>query len=95
MPITAQEIVRIQARGEYAEVHTAQEPFLVQITLAEFIARLDPEQFVQVHRAHIVSLDAVAELRPADDRRLLVVLRDGTSIVASRSASERLRRLVR
>ncbi len=95
VPIAVHEIVRIQARGEYAEVHTAHEPFLVQITLAEFIARLDPGQFVQVHRAHIVNLDSIGELRPADDRRLLVTLRDGTGIVASRAASERLRRLVR
>lgn len=95
VPIAVSAIVRIQARGEYAEVFTAEEPFLVQITLSEFNARLDEEQFLQVHRSHIVNLDAVDNLRPVDDRRLLVTLRDGTGIVASRAASERLRRLVR
>ncbi|MEO8503482.1 MAG: LytTR family DNA-binding domain-containing protein [Acidobacteriota bacterium] len=95
VPIAASAIVRIHARGEYAEVVTAAESYLVQITLAEFSARLDPEQFVQVHRSHILNLDAIESLKPADDRRLLVTLRDGTGIVASRAASERLRRLVR
>ncbi len=50
---------------------------------------------MQVHRSHIVNLDAVRLLRPYDDRRLLIVLSNGEEIVASRSASEALRMQVR
>lgn len=42
-----------------------------------------------------MNLDAVDHLRAADDRRLLVTLKDGTSVVASRSASERIRGRIR
>ncbi|HEY7863926.1 MAG TPA: LytTR family DNA-binding domain-containing protein, partial [Thermoanaerobaculia bacterium] len=66
-----------------------------RVTLAELASRLDPEQFRQIHRSHIVNMDAVRHLRRYDDRRLLVVLKDGTEIVASRAASEELRRFVR
>ena len=83
------------ASGEYAEVHTGRESYLLQITLGELLACLDPEGFERVHRSHIVNLDAVDHLRPADDRRLLVTLRDGTTLLASRAASERIRRRVR
>ena len=65
------------------------------MSLTELAARLDPERFTQIHRSHIVSLDAVRLLRPYDDRRLLVVLTNGEEIVASRSASEALRKQVR
>ena len=58
-------------------------------------SHLDPEIFRQIHRSHIVNLDAVVKLVPYDSRRLLIRLRNGTEIVASRSASENLRILVR
>jgi two-component system LytT family response regulator len=91
VPIAVAEIVRVDASGEYSEVHLARESFLVRIPIRDLAARLDPDTFEQVHRSHIVNLDAVAHLSAADDRRLLVTLKDGSSLVASRSASERLR----
>jgi two-component system LytT family response regulator len=67
----------------------------LSVTLSELAARLDPERFRQIHRSHIVNLDAVEHLRPYDERRLAVTLKDGTVVVASRTASEELRRLAR
>src|SRR5262245_52134757 len=95
VPIPVDAIRRIQASGDYAEVHTAAGSFLLHVSLTELVARLDPERFQQVHRSHVVNLDDVEELRPFDDRRLLVVLRAGDEVLASRAASERLRRQVR
>ena len=68
---------------------------VLHVSLTELAARLDPERFIQVHRSHIVNLDAVRLLRPHDDRRLLLVLVNGEEIVASRSTSELLRKQVR
>ena len=93
IPVTA--VLRIQARGDYAEVHAPGGPFLLHVSLTELAARLDPGRFVQIHRSHIVNLDAVRLLRPYDERRLLVVLSNGEEIVASRTASEALRRQAR
>lgn len=95
VPIDVQSVQHISAAGDYAEVHTGSETHLMHITLAELSARLDPEVFRQVHRSHVVNLDAVVRLVPFDSRRLVVHLRDGTEILASRSASEMLRTLVR
>jgi two-component system LytT family response regulator len=95
VPIAAGGILRIQAQGDYAEVYAAEGVFLIHVTLAELSARLDPARFRQVHRSHIVNLDAVREMRPYDERRLAITLTDGSVVVASRSASEELRRLAR
>ena len=95
VPIQTTAIVRIQARGDYAEVHAPGGPFLVHVSLTELARRLDPERFAQVHRSHIVNLDAVKLLRPHDERRLAIVLVNGEEIVASRAASEALRKQVR
>jgi len=95
VPIQARDIRRIEAQADYAEIHAQGGTFLVHVSLREMAARLDPRRFAQVHRSHIVNLDAIDHLRPYDDRRLLIVLRDGSEIVASRTASERLRHIVR
>jgi len=95
VPIPVDSIRRLQAAGDYAEVHASAGTFLLHVSLAELLQRLDAERFQQVHRSHVVNLDYVKELRPFDERRLLVVLRDGGEVLASRSASERLRRSVR
>lgn len=95
VPIAAASIVRIQAQGDYAEVHAAEGVFLIHVSLAELAARLDPSVFLQVHRSHLVNLGAVAHLRPHDERRLAITLRDGSVVVASRAASEALRRQAR
>ena len=95
VPVPVREIRRIAAQGDYAEVHTAAGSHLLHISLTELEGRLDPAVFRRVHRSHIVNLDAIVHLRRYDDRRLVIVLSDGTSVVASRTASERLRSLAR
>jgi len=92
VPIAIESVLRIQAQGDYAEVHTSDGVFLIHVSLSDLVARLDPGSFLQVHRSHIVNLAAVAHLRPYDERRLAIILRDGSVVVASRGASEALRR---
>jgi two-component system, LytTR family, response regulator len=95
VPVAVEDIVRVEACDDYTRAHTAEESFLLHIALKDLVAQLDARRFEQIHRSHVVSIAAIAHMRPVDDRRLLVTLRDGTAIVASRSGSERLRKLVR
>lgn len=95
VPIAVSSVRRIQARGDYAEVYAPEGAYLLHVPLAELASRLDPARFRQVHRSHVVNLDAVVHLRPFDDRRLAITLKDGSVVVASRAASEALRKLAR
>jgi len=95
VPIAVSSILRIQAQGDYAEIHASEGVFLIHVSLSDLVARLDSDSFLQVHRSHIVNLTAVVRLKPYDERRLAIVLRDGSVVVASRAASERLRRRAR
>jgi two-component system LytT family response regulator len=95
VPIETASIRHVQARGDYAEVRSAAGDHLLHVPLSELVERLDPERFLQIHRSHVVNLGEVAELRKFDERRLVVLLKDGARIVASRAASEALRRRAR
>lgn len=95
VPIDVKSIRHLQASGDYVEVFCDSGRYLLHTSLGELAERLDPETFCQVHRSHVVNLEAVELLRPFDARRLVVQLRGGQTILASRAASEQLRRLVR
>lgn len=95
VPIAVVRVARIEGAGDYSAVWADGRRHLLATRLHELEARLDPGRFLRIHRSHIVNLAHVAEVRRHDERRLLVVLRDGTELIASRSGSARLRRAVR
>lgn len=94
IPIQTEEISRIEACGDYVYIHCAGQSHLVHLNLRQMRSRLRPDQFLQIHRSHIVNLDHVQALRSHDDRRFSVALRDGTEIVASRAGTMQLRALM-
>ena len=53
--------------------------------------RLDPQQFVRIHRSTIVNVTRVREIRPHTHGEYVLVLHDGTKLKASRSYSDRVR----
>lgn len=91
VPIPVAEVIHLEAQAEYVRLHSLRGKFLMRLPLRELLARLDPERFAAVHRAHAVNLDHVIEMTTADDRRLEILLRDGSTVLASRAASQRLR----
>ena len=93
MPVVVREIERLAADGDYVGVHVRGKTHLVNLPLGNFEQRLDPTRFVRVHRSHLVNMDFVDAIEPYDNAQLLVRMKDGTKIVASRSASKRLREL--
>jgi two-component system LytT family response regulator len=91
IPIPTDQVVRAEAQGDYTAVHAGGKSYLLAVSLADLEARLDPERFERVHRAHLVNLDHVRELRAFDERRLVIRLADGSEVVASRTGSQKLR----
>jgi two-component system LytT family response regulator len=87
------EVDRLEAEDDYVAVHAGGRRFLVHLPLKEFERRLDAARFLRVHRRHVVNLDRVVALSPAEDSRLVVELRDGARVTASRDGSRRLRAL--
>jgi two-component system LytT family response regulator len=97
--IDADEIDWIDVADDHACVHAAGRRHRLRESLSVLEARLDPARFLRIHRAAIVRLDAVRELRlaggPGGEGTALVVLRDGTRLPVSRRRLARVRSLVR
>jgi len=95
VPLAVTDIERIQACDDVVLVHAGGRTFRLAVTLAELEERLDPRMFVRVHRSHLVNLDQVLSFAPTEDARLLVTLRSGATLYASRQRSRELRCLGR
>ena len=72
---------------KYTTAYTTTAQYVIDQTLVELEKRLDPNQFVRVHRAHLVAIDYIAEIRKNEAGRLCIVLRDKnrTQITVSRN----------
>jgi hypothetical protein len=84
------EIDWVEAAGDYVRVHAGRRAVLVRGTMSQYEAGLGAA-FVRIHRSTIVNVGTVRELVARPNRELLVVLRDGTRLRASRSYADRLR----
>lgn len=93
LPLSIDDISRLEAADDYVIIHTNGRRFMVGLTLHEFEQRLPSDRFRRVHRSHIINLDCVTSIEPFD-RRLLIKMRDGSEVLASRNASQLLRDLI-
>jgi two-component system LytT family response regulator len=87
--IATNDVIYIEAAGNYARVHTSAGHHLLRETLANLETKLDPKRFVRIHRSTIVNVAAVRELRPSLGGDAIVVIADGKELALSRTYRER------
>jgi two-component system LytT family response regulator len=94
VPIPVEKIVRIDATSGGTSIVTDGATFSSDASLGEVQERLNPREFIRVHRGHIVNLSHVGKIEKYDERRFLIRLDDGSRLVASRRGSKALRELM-
>lgn len=81
----------IEAAGNYVRLHLSDgETELVRETMTRLEGRLDPDQFVRIHRSSIVNLGRVEEIRHWSSGEYVVELEDGTELKLTRTYRERI-----
>lgn len=92
--LRSEDIEWIEAAGNYVRLHAGGESHVLRESMKNMEARLDPEMFVRIHRSAIVNLNRIRELQPWFHGEYVVILQDGTRLMASRVFSDRLDRLI-
>ncbi len=92
--IPVAEIDWIGADDYYARLHVGAKSYLLRESLSSLETRLDPSRFARLHRAAIVQLDRVRELR-ATAQGDEAILRDGSRLPVSRRRRALLDQLLR
>ena len=84
----------VEAAGNYVELKTSSERYLLREGIRRFSEKLDPGQFARIHRSVIVNLRRIKELQPCNRGEYMVVLKDGKQLSCSRSYRARLQQLI-
>ncbi len=90
--VPVNEIDWIGGAGAYVGLHVAGRELLHRVSLGGLAARLDPRQFVRVHRSVLVNIDSVVQLEPGSHGEFELVLRDGEALRVSRTYRTELER---
>jgi len=87
------EIDWIEAADNYVRLHAGRESHLLRETMNSLEKRLDPDQFLRVHRSRIVNIRKIKELQPLFRGEYDITLRDGTRLESGRAYRARIRKL--
>ncbi len=91
VPVLVDDIEHLRSDTKYTAVATKGHTYLVRLPITSFEERLDRGRFLKVNRSCIVNLDFVESMTPDDSSQLVLHLRDGTRVTASREISKQLR----
>lgn len=88
--VLTEEIDWIGSAGHYLELHAGRDTHLIREKLSALEMRLDPKDFMRIHRSTIVNLDRVKSLHPLFNGDQLIILKDGRELNLSRTYYDKL-----
>ncbi len=93
--IPLENVFRFQSEEKYTTVYASNGKFIISTPLIDLEKRLDPAQFVRVHRAHLIAIDAIAEYQRLVNGHFCIKLhdKDRTVIPVSRNFVSKLHSL--
>jgi len=85
------EIDWVAADGDYVRVHAGQRQLLLRLTMSRLQDALPCDQHVRIHRSTIVNVGRIRTLKALPNAEYAVLLKNGVTLRASRSYTDRLR----
>jgi len=81
-----------EGAGNYVRLHVGTKDLRIRLSLTALLARLDPAQFVRVHRSTIVNVERIREVQPWFGGDYLIILTGGQQLRVSRTYAPQLLR---
>src|SRR6516162_9924621 len=92
---TTDEIDWIEAASNYVKLYSNGKSHLVRHTMNEMEKKLDPRQFLRIHRSIIVNVKKIRGVQPCNSGEFIVTLVTGKELPSSRGYRENLGSLLR
>lgn len=92
---TTDEIDWIEAASNYVKLYSSGKSHLVRHTMNEMERKLDPAQFLRIHRSIIVNVKKIRGVQPCNSGEFIVTLVTGKELPSSRGYRENLGSLLR
>ena len=91
--VNTEDIDWIEANGNYARLHIGQHTHEIRETLSALERKLNPRDFLRIHRSAIVNAHRIKEIQPWFHGYHLVLLQNGKELRMSRYQNETAKRL--
>jgi two-component system, LytTR family, response regulator len=91
--VKTKEIDWIEANGNYARLHVGARTHEIRETLNSLERKLDPRDFLRIHRSTVVNVHLIKEIQPWFHGYHLVLLQNGRELRMSRYQNEIAKRL--
>jgi two-component system LytT family response regulator len=88
--LSVEKIEWIEAADYYCCLHVSGRRYMLRESISDLNDKLDPRQFVRVHRSSIVNLDQIREIYRDGQTEGTVVLTDGQKLRMSRAGRQKL-----
>lgn len=89
------DVVHFKSEGHYTNVYTESEQFLCNLSLSDLETRLNPMQYVRVHRSHMINISFACAFEKVDDHCVIVMkTADEVRIPVSRSNMSKLKSML-
>lgn len=92
--VLTEDIDWIGGAGNYLELHCGKDVYLIRERFHQLEQKLNPEQFVRIHRSIIVNIDRIKALHPMFNGDHLIILQSGTKLNVSRTYHEKLIQMI-
>jgi two-component system, LytTR family, response regulator len=91
--LATNEVLYIEADKDYCKIHTESKAYLSNYGIGLLEQRMDPSQFLRIHRSYIVNIEHIKELHK-DGSTAQVIMKNNHSLNVSRTYMEELKKLL-
>jgi two-component system LytT family response regulator len=92
--LNVDEIDWVEAAANYVRLNVGKESYLFRETISGTSERLNPSQFIRIHRSMIVNVRKIKELIPVNSGEYVVVLKSGKELSCSRGYRANVQHLI-
>jgi two-component system LytT family response regulator len=92
--IPADKIINLEAQDDYVMINSNEGSFLKTKTMKFFEENLDPEEFMRIHRSHIIRIDKIKNIELLEKESYRVTLENGTACPVSKSGYSKLKQIL-
>ncbi|MFN2396279.1 MAG: LytR/AlgR family response regulator transcription factor [Bacteroidales bacterium] len=88
------DLLSLEASDDYVIVHTNSDQWIKKQTLKFYEDKLDPREFVRVHRSFIVKASAISRIEPYSKDAYIAILQNGMKASVSKAGYSRLKEMM-
>jgi len=92
--VKTNDIIRIKAAGKHLEIKTQDKNHLIRKTMNEIETKLNPDQFIRIHRSAIINIDHIKEIQYWYKNEYIFIMSNNEKIASSSSYRKNLEKVL-